>query len=95
MLFIHYFLQQIKQNFCILLDFVVTVVAHLLYKNKKKKKKKKKKLENSPFLNEHHYSNNTLFFFQSKCINLVISDRPTNLRKEMLQADELFLKLLS
>ena len=35
MLFIHFFLQ-IKQTFCILLDFVVAVAAHLLQKYKKK-----------------------------------------------------------
>ena len=29
-----------------------------------------------------------IYFFQSEYINKVISDRPINLRKEMLQADE-------
>ena len=78
MLFIHYFLQ-IKQNFCISLDFVVAVAAHLL-------KKYKKLHEKSPSLNERH--SNNLYFFQSECISLVINDRPINLRKEMLQSDE-------
>ena len=80
MLSIHYLLQ-IKQNFCILLDFVVAVAAHLLQKYKKFHEK-----------SHCHYFNN-LLFFQSECINFVISDRAMNLRKKMLQADELFLKL--
>ena len=49
--------------------------------------------EKSPFFNERHYSNKVTFF-QSQCINLVINDRPVNLRKEMLQADELFPQIM-
>ena len=29
-----------------------------------------------------------IYFFQSECISLLIRDRPVNLQKEMLQADE-------
>ena len=45
-------------------------------------------------MNEHHYSNNLFFSSQNVSIWLLVFAQ-SNLRKEMLQADEQFLKLWS
>ena len=64
-----------------LLSFVVVVAPHLLLKYKP--------------LHEKNTVILIIYFFQSvcTCINFMSSDRPINVRKEMLLADEQFLKL--